>query len=597
MSPSPPAQPDPPFTPQALEILRARYLLRDRKGQVVEEPADCLWRVAQALAAVETRWGRVSEDLAETFYRLLAELKFLPNSPTLMNAGKPAGQLSACFVLPIGDSLEEIFDAVKYAAVIHGTGGGTGFAFSRLRPSEDPLGTGGRASGPVSFMRVFNAATGAVNQGGVRRGANMGVLRIDHPDVLEFIRVKRDPAELTHFNVSVAVTDAFMQALEQGADYALLHPRSQEELGRASATEVWGEILESAWATGDPGLIFIDRINATQPTPDQGLIESTNPCGELPLLPYESCNLGSIDVGKHVVDGVVDWDSLEESVRLGVRLLDNVIEANHFPLPEIHQVTAKNRKIGLGVMGWADLLVRLGIPYASQAALDLAGELMRFVLERARAASVELAEARGPFPAWSGSRWERAGHAPLRNATVTTVAPTGTISILAGCSSGIEPLYALSYVRRTLDGTRELDFVHPALEQLARRHGFWSPELPQRVASLGGTLRGVRGVPAEVAALLATAHEIDPSWHVKHQAAFQAHVENAVSKTVNLPREATPSTVGEIYRLAYSLGCKGITVYRDGSREGQVLRTVPAEPPERSGPACPECSDPFGEQV
>ncbi|MEZ6187896.1 MAG: adenosylcobalamin-dependent ribonucleoside-diphosphate reductase [Planctomycetota bacterium] len=597
MPPDAPAQPVPPFTPQALEILRARYLLRDRSGEVVEEPADCLWRVARALAAAETRWGRVPEGQAQAFYEVLAALRFLPNSPTLMNAGKPAGQLSACFVLPIEDSLTEIFDAVKYAAVIHGTGGGTGFAFSRLRPKEDPLGTGGRASGPVSFMRVFNAATGAVNQGGVRRGANMGVLRVDHPDVLDFVRVKRDPAELTHFNVSVAITDAFMQALAAGSDYALVHPRTGEELGRADAREVWDEILDSAWRTGDPGLIFIDRINAEHPTPALGQIESTNPCGELPLLPYESCNLGSVDVGKHVRDGAVDWDALRATVILGVRMLDDVIEANHFPLPAIHDVTAKNRKIGLGIMGWADLLVELGVPYASQEALDLAHELMGFVLREARAASTELARERGAFPAWGGSRWEREGLEPLRNATVTTIAPTGTISILAGCSSGIEPLYALSYVRRTLDGTRELTFVHPALERLARAHGFWRDDLPQRVAQNGGSLAGVPGVPPAVQTLLATAHEIPPSWHVRHQAAFQAHVENAVSKTVNLPRSATAGDVGEIYRQAYLLGCKGITVYRDGSREGQVLRTLPAEPPEAAGPSCPECSDPFGEQA
>jgi ribonucleoside-diphosphate reductase alpha chain len=962
----PPLEPAPGFDPHALRVLEARYLRRDERGELVETPDQMLWRVASAVAAVEARWGGDAQAHAQRFYEALARLELLPNSPTLMNAGRARGQLSACFVLPVEDELESIFDTVKHAARIHQTGGGTGFSFSRLRPRHARLSSGGEASGPVSFMRVFDAATAAVYQGGVRRGANMGILRVDHPDVLEFIDSKRDAGVLTHFNISVAATDAFMSAVEAGTTYDLLDPRTREPVGTQDARAVWERIVRSAWATGDPGLVFIDTINRLHPTPELGEIESTNPCvvgetrlatqhglvkiedlhvsgsplvctvdqralggergattrpatpafvtaeaapvwkvtsldgyeitatewhdfhtphgkvklrdlrpgqelfvqsgkgqfgpegsydlglliglitgdgcfsnrgkgtiaafvslwgddrrfmprvieivnrlvgetdstrrrigasvaekrdletlksvplarilagygfeqankhrvpevvwrgteecvkgylhglfqadgtvnisghrhaptcsvrlsssypellkdvqvvlanfgifapirkrrearrksmpdgrggskiyscradyeliiggqsrdrfmrevgfadrgrrtqrledwargkaldrkqwfltkiesidfvgerrvydvtqpdgntvvfnglatgqcGELPLLPYESCNLGSVDLHKHLrPDGTdLDWDKLASTVRLGVRFLDDVIEANVYPMDEITRITQTNRKVGLGVMGWADLLIALGIPYDSTPALALAEKVMAFVLEAARAESRQLAAERGSFPAWKGSRPEQTGEAPLRNATVTTIAPTGTIALLAGCSSGIEPLYAVAYVRRALDGQAKLEIFHPQLEKVARARGCWSEALRQHVLTTG-TLEGAPGVPDDVRALFKTAHEIAPEWHVRMQAAFQRHVENAVSKTVNAPRSATPQEVAEVYRLAYRLGCKGITVYRDGSREGQVLSTPGAHEPSPLPPAsCPECA-------
>ncbi len=569
---APPAEPAPPFGGQALQILEARYLLKDGQGRPAESPAGLLWRVARALAAAEARWGGDVAEWAERFYGMLARLDFLPNSPTLMNAGKPRGQLSACFVLPVDDSLDAIFDTIKHAARIHSTGGGTGFAFSRVRARHAPISTGGVASGPVAFVRVFDAATAAVHQAGVRRGANMGILRVDHPDILEFVDVKRDPRELTHFNVSVAATDAFMEAVEQGGRYALVDPQTGAAVREVEAREVWDRIVQAAWTTGDPGLVFVDRINAVNPTPALGEMESTNPCGELPLLPYESCNLGSIDVRKHVDAARNDlaWDRLRETVHVAIRLLDDVVETNAFPLDQIADITRTNRKLGLGVMGWADLLIGLGIPYASERGLALADRLMGFIAAEARAASERLAEERGPFPAWEGSRWQLAGDPPRRNATVTTVAPTGTIALLAGCSSGIEPLYAVAYVRRALDGEVELPFFHPALERIGRERGFWSEALAERVARRGH-LADEPEVPDDVRELFRTAHQIAPEWHVRMQAAFQRHVENAVSKTINAPVSATPEDVAAAYRLAYDLGCKGITVYRDKSRSGQVL--------------------------
>jgi ribonucleoside-diphosphate reductase alpha chain len=602
-SSAPPEQPAPAFDPHALRVLEARYLRRDEKGRIVETPRELLWRVGQAVASVEARHGGDPKLQAGRFFEALARLDFLPNSPTLMNAGRPKGQLSACFVLPVEDELESIFETVKHAARIHQTGGGTGFSFTRLRPRHARLSSGGEASGPVSFMKVFDAATAAVYQGGVRRGANMGILRVDHPDILEFIDSKRDLTQLTHFNISVAATDAFMHAVEAGGSYDLLDPRTGEPLGSQDARAVWDRIVRSAWATGDPGLVFIDRINALHPTPELGSIESTNPCGELPLLPYESCNLGSVDLHKHLrADGTdLDWERLARTVHVGVRFLDDVIDANVYPLEQIERITHTNRKIGLGVMGWADLLIALGIPYDSQRALDLAGRVMDFVLREGRAASRQLARERGPFGAWPGSRPERAGEDPLRNATVTTVAPTGTIALLAGCSSGIEPLYAVAYVRRALDGQARLEIFHPMLERLARARGFWSETVRQHVLATG-SLAGAPGVPEDVKALFKTAHEIAPEWHVRMQAAFQAHCENAVSKTVNAPRSSTPDDVARTYQLAYRLGCKGITIYRDGSREGQVLATreAAAQAPEPAfeadGPSplppasCPECA-------
>lgn len=585
---SAPAEPRPSFSPQAQVVLEARYLHALPEGRQ-ETPAEMLWRVAQVVAAAEAGYGQDPAAWSARFYELMASRRFLPNSPTLGNAGRPAGQLSACFVLPIADSLDAIFEAVKSAARIHGTGGGTGFSFSRLRPQDDLVRGYGHAAGPVAFMRVFDAATGAVKQGGVRRGANMGILRVDHPDILEFVAAKQTPGELTHFNISVAATAAFMEALERDEDYALIHPGSGLEVGRLQARAVWSALVATAWKTGDPGLIFIDRINELAPTPLLGAIESTNPCGELPLLPYESCNLGSVNLAEHLdAAGALDREALRASIRLGVRFLDDVIDANTYPLTEIAEVTHATRKIGLGVMGWADLLAALGIPYASEAALELAHELGGLLLETAREASRELARERGAFPAWAGSRWEREGiPGPLRNSTTTTIAPTGTISILAGCSSGIEPLYALSYRRLTLDGTRDLSFTHAGLEAALRERGRYDEATVERVAR-SGSLQGT-GLPADLLERFQTAHEIAPEWHVRHQAAWQAHIENAVSKTINLPKSASPEDVDAAYRLAYRLGCKGITVYRDGSREGQVLSHL-----DTAGPACggPECAEP-----
>jgi ribonucleoside-diphosphate reductase alpha chain len=563
----------------ALRVLRERYLAR-RNGEVTETPEEMCWRVAQTVARAEERFGRSAAgvgEVAAAFYDMMVEGQFLPNSPTLMNAGKDNHlQYSACYVLPIGDSMGEIFDSVKSAAIIHQSGGGTGFAFSRLRPKNDTVrSTGGRASGPVSFLRVFNAATEAVKQGGTRRGANMGVLRVDHPDILEFIECKLDGG-ITNFNISVAITDTFMAALEAGLDYELVNPRTGLAVGRLSAREVFDRIVHAAWRTGDPGLVFIDRINASpaNPTPEAGLIEATNPCGEQPLLPNEACNLGSLNVSRfaHLRDGrwTVDWDELERVVRLAVRFLDDVIEVNPYPLPEIDLTVKANRRIGLGIMGWADLLFALEIPYDSQEALDLAERLMAFVADKSHDQSARLAEERGAFPNFSRSIYR--DRRPLRNSTVTTIAPTGTISMIAGCSSGIEPVFALAFEHRVkgIDGERVLPFVCQSFERLGRERGFHSDALMSEVARLG-SLHGIPGVPEEARAVFKTAHEIHWSWHVRHQVAFQKHTDNGVSKTINLPAEAAESDVAEAYLLAWREGCLGITVFRDGCKGGQVL--------------------------
>jgi len=563
----------------ALRVLRERYLAR-RNGEVAETPEEMCWRVALTVARAEERFGRSAAgvgEVAAAFYDMMVEGQFLPNSPTLMNAGKDNQlQYSACYVLPVGDSMGEIFDSVKSAAIIHQSGGGTGFAFSRLRPKNDTVrSTGGRASGPVSFLRVFNAATEAVKQGGTRRGANMGVLRVDHPDILEFIECKLDGG-ITNFNISVAITDAFMAALEAGLDYDLVNPRTGLSVGRLSAREVFDRIVHAAWRTGDPGLVFIDRINASpaNPTPEAGLIEATNPCGEQPLLPNEACNLGSLNVSRfaHLRDGrwTVDWDEMERVVRLAVRFLDDVIEVNPYPLPEIDLTVKANRRIGLGIMGWADLLFALEIPYDSQEALDLAERLMAFVADKSHDQSARLAEERGPFPNFSRSIY-RAGR-PLRNSTVTTIAPTGTISMIAGCSSGIEPVFALAFEHRVkgIDGERVLPFVCQSFERLGRERGFHSDALMSEVARRG-SLHGIPGVPEEARAVFKTAHEIHWSWHVRHQVAFQKHTDNGVSKTINLPAEAATTDVAEAYLLAWREGCLGITVFRDGCKGGQVL--------------------------
>ena len=576
------------WSESALRVLRERYLDRSGRGapgegpldrEVVETPEEMCWRVARAIACAEVSWGKTEEqvhEVASQFYELMVDGYFLPNSPTLMNAGKDNGlQYSACFVLPVGDSMDEIFEAVKRAAIIHKSGGGTGFAFSRLRPKDTLVkSTGGKASGPVSFLRVFNGATEAVKQGGTRRGANMGVLKVDHPDILEFIQCKLNGG-IANFNISVTATDAFMEALEADGEYDLIDPHTRKATGRLRARDVFDRIVDAAWQTGDPGLVFIDRVNrsAANPVPELETIEATNPCGEQPLAPNDACNLGSINLDKfgrpENHDAPIAWDELERVVRLSVRFLDDVIQVNPYPLPEIMQEVHANRRIGLGVMGWADLLIQLGIPYDSEAALELGDKIMEFLTTIGRDESARLAEERGPFPNWSRSIY-REGR-PLRNSTVTTIAPTGTISIIAGCSSGIEPLFAVAYSH--IVGDRHLTFVNPHFEAVARRRGFYSPELMDKVAT-HGTLHDLPEVPEDVRGVFVTAHEIAPEWHVRMQAAFQRHTDNGVSKTINLPNSATVEDVARAYRAAYDLGCLGITVFRDGCKSahgGQVL--------------------------
>ncbi|MFQ5802633.1 MAG: vitamin B12-dependent ribonucleotide reductase [Candidatus Methylomirabilales bacterium] len=574
--------PDPPtkkgnWSESALRVMQERYLARQGE-KILETPEGMCWRVAIELASAEEKWGKSTEEIYEIacrFYDLMVDGVFLPNSPTLMNAGKQNGlQYSACYVLPVGDSMEEIFEAVKAAAIIHKSGGGTGFAFSRLRPKDAIVSsTGGMASGPVSFLRVFNGATEAVKQGGTRRGANMGILRIDHPDVLEFIESKLDGG-ITNFNISVAVTEKFMDALRNDEAYELVTPHTQGVVGKLRARDVFDRIVKAAWRTGDPGLFFIDRCNAgrANPTPVMGEVEATNPCGEQPLYPNEACNLGSINLAEFFKPaagngkGNVDWAGLERVVRLSVRFLDDVIEANPYPLPEIDASVKANRRIGLGVMGWADLLFELGIPYDSDDALRLAEEVTRFIEEKGHNESANLAEERGPFPNWSRSIYQ--DERPLRNSTVTTIAPTGTISIIANCSSGIEPAFALAFSH--IVGDRHLTFVNPIFEQIAKARGFYSEELMKAVAERG-VARGLAGIPEEIQRIFVTAHEVAPEWHVRMQAAFQKYTDNGVSKTINLPHAATEEDVAKAYLLAYDLGCIGITVFRDGCKADQVL--------------------------
>ncbi|MBE9512724.1 MAG: vitamin B12-dependent ribonucleotide reductase [Chloroflexi bacterium] len=570
------------LTENALRVLERRYLEKDAKGQVVETPEGMFRRVAQAIASAELVYdpGTDVKFIEEEFYRLMVNLEFLPNSPTLMNAGRELGQLSACFVLPVEDSMESIFDAVKNTALIHKSGGGTGFSFSRLRPESDRVGsTGGVASGPVSFIRAFDVATDVIKQGGMRRGANMGILSVDHPDIMRFITAKEDPTMLTNFNISVAVTTEFMEAVKAGADYNLLNPYTKEVAGKLNAREVFDKMVAMAWKTGDPGIVFLDRINNDNPTPKLGSIESTNPCGEQPLLPYESCNLGSINLSRMVQtqngNAEVDYPRLAETIRIAVRFLDNVIEVNNFPLPEIAEMTRKSRKIGLGVMGFADMLIRLGIPYDSEEALRVASDIMQFVTDESAKASQELARERGAFPAFEGSIYDVPEGPKLRNASCTTIAPTGTLSIIAGCSSGIEPLFALSYRRHILDGDQLIE-VNPYFEKVAKDGGFYSEELMQKLAD-GAKLHDIEGIPDNIKRVFVTAHDIKTDWHVKMQSAFQRFTHNAVSKTVNFPNEATPEDVAKVYMLAYEEGLKGITIYRDGSREGQVLTTGKTE--------------------
>jgi ribonucleoside-diphosphate reductase alpha chain len=562
----------------ALRVLEKRYLKKDKQGKVIETPEEMFRRVARAIASAELIYNPDADVGAreEEFYRLMTNLEFLPNSPTLMNAGRELGQLSACFVIPVGDSMESIFNAVKYTALIHKSGGGTGFSFSHLRPEGDFVkSTSGVASGPVSFMEVFDTTTDVTKQGGTRRGANMGILSVDHPDIMRFITAKDDPRKLTNFNISVAATNEFMEAVKAGADYDLINPRTKKVEKKLNAREVFDKIVDMAWKTGDPGIVFIDRINKDNPTPRLGKIESTNPCGEQPLLPYESCNLGSINLSRMLKakNGKfeIDYPRMAAAVRTAVRFLDNVIDANKFPLEQIEEMTKKSRKIGLGVMGFADMLIMLGIPYNSEEALKIGTEVMRFVHDEAGKASAGLAEERGAFPAFKDSVYDVPGGPEMRNASCTTIAPTGTLSIIVGCSSGIEPLFALSYTRNILDGAQLVE-VNPYFEGVAIKEGFYSEELMKRLAS-GTRLGDIEGIPDEIKRVFVTAHEITPEWHVRMQAAFQQSTDNAVSKTVNFPREATKEDITKVYTMAYELGLKGITIYRDRSRDSQVLVT------------------------
>ncbi|HHY77760.1 MAG TPA: vitamin B12-dependent ribonucleotide reductase [Clostridiales bacterium] len=558
-----------------LKVLERRYLAKNEKGEVIETPEGLFRRVSSFIASADKIFepDKDTSELEKKFYDIMTNLDFLPNSPTLMNAGRELGQLSACFVLPVEDSMEGIFDAIKYAAIIHKSGGGTGFSFSRLRSKGSSVNsTGGVASGPVSFMKVFNSATEAVKQGGVRRGANMGILRVDHPDILEFIQCKKNDGEITNFNISVGITEKFMEAVEKDEEYELVEPHTKEVKGELKAREVFDLIVDMAWNNGEPGIIFLDRMNRDNVVPELGEIESTNPCGEQPLLPFESCNLGSINLvnclkeknGKYQID----FEKLGDLVDTAVHFLDNVIEVNKYPLKVIEEMTKKTRKIGLGVMGFADMLIKLGIPYDSEEAINTADKVMKFINERSKKASAELAKVRGTFPAYGISTYAKKGM-KLRNATTTTIAPTGTISIIAGVSSGIEPLFAVSFVRNVMDND-ELPEVNPLFEKVAKERGFYSVDLMRKIARMG-SVKHIEEIPEDVRRVFVTAHDIEPIWHIRMQATFQKHTDNAVSKTVNFRKEATKEDVRQVYMLAYKLGCKGVTIYRDGSRESQVL--------------------------
>ena len=626
------------LTRNALKVLEKRYLKRDKNGNCIETPQDMFRRVADTIASGDLEFGKTSknvQNLSDRFYNAITHRYFMPNSPTLMNAGRDLGQLAACFVLPIDDSLESIFETIKNTALIHQSGGGTGFSFSRLRPKNSVVrSTMGVSSGPVSFMEVFNAATEAVKQGGTRRGANMGILRVDHPDIIEFINCKSDNNKLNNFNISVAITDKFMEAYLNGKDYDLINPQNNEIVGRMDAGAVFDLIIDSAWKNGEPGIVFIDKMNKDNPTPQIGKIESTNPCGEVPLLPYEACNLGSINLGLMVKeqDGefVVDWDLLENTVRTAMKFLDNVIVVNNYPLPQISEMVQNNRKIGLGVMGWADMLMQMGIAYNSEEGTSLATDIMSFIDYVSKTESVELAKERGRFNNFEGSIYENPHYFEdkfgskncakvtqkmwadldskiqkygLRNATTTCIAPTGTISMIAGASGGIEPLFGLVFSRLIMDGTELLE-VNPVFEKYMKTHGLYTEDLMNKIAKCGSVAH-IEELPDEVKRIFVTAHDISPYWHVKMQAAFQQFTDNAVSKTVNFIESATREDIKKTYILAYKNNLKGITVYRNNSRQFQPMnlekakKTIeikPIEPPEDYNPTgeiktvkCPEC--------
>lgn len=593
---------EPKITENAVKVLRRRYLIKDTNSQVVETPAEMFLRVARNLSEAELIYGATEERRQEVeaeFYQMMASLDYIPNSPTMMNAGRELQQLSACFVLPVPDSIDGIFEAVKRAAQIHKTGGGTGFAFSRIRPANDMvMTTRGVASGPVSFMKVFDAATETIKQGSTRRGANMGILRVDHPDILDFIRMKADMKTLTNFNISVAITERFMEAVEKNEGYELINPKTQQTAGKLNAREVFNILIHNAWKNGDPGIIFLDRINRAHTTPHIAPIESTNPCGEQPLMPNESCNLGSINLGNMLNENGtrIDYEHLRRVIQSSVRFLDNVVDMNKYPVDAIREVTLGSRKIGLGVMGWADLLYKLQIPYNSEKAIQLAETVMAFIQDEGHRSSQALAEERGVFPFWKGSTYEKRG-VKMRNSTVTTIAPTGTISIIAGCSGGIEPVFALVFYRNVMENTK-LPEVHAYFKEVLEREGHYSESLMEKIAQQG-SVQHLEEMPESLRQVFVTSHDITPEWHIRMQAAFQKYTDNAVSKTVNFPSSATPEDVEHVYMLAYELGCKGVTIYRDGSRDNQVLnvgkikeKAAKADAPVETATALPVLESP-----
>jgi ribonucleoside-diphosphate reductase alpha chain len=576
-------------------VLQHRYLAKDSEGKVIETPESLFERVATAVAEADTIFDPSADvqSTTRTFSELLTNLWFLPNSPTLMNAGRPLGQLAACFVLPVEDSLEGIFESLKQAAIIHKSGGGTGFSFSNIRPEKDLVkSTAGVSSGPLSFMSVFDSATETVKQGAARRGANMAVLRVDHPDIEQFISAKNNPNQLNNFNISVALTDDFMEALEQGNGYDLFNPRTGETITRMPAEKIFDLIVTSAWLTGEPGIIFIDRINGANPTPHLGLIEATNPCGEQPLLPYESCTLGSINLSNMVDNGKINDSRLKQVVHAAVHFLDNVIEMNQYPLPVIEKITKQTRKIGLGVMGFADLLIKLKIAYDSETAIECAEKIMHTIRYEAQQASSKLAKLRGNFPAYNGSVFDSPQTLYMRNATTTTIAPTGTISIIAGASSGIEPLFAVAHVRKILDG-KSLNEINPLFVKTAKSEGIFSESLAAKIAKQG-SLKSIEGIPEHIKRLFKTSHDLSPQWHIRIQAAFQKFTDNAVSKTINFSSEAAPDDVKDSFLMAYKNGCKGLTIYRHGSRKNQVLDLQVDEPQKQNIKPRPRPSKTFG---